>query len=156
VPSPPPYPVIQHCPVCGVAMMGSKSKEDRPRDDVYSCLRCETVVSLAHPSKNPGPKNPNPKNQTKNPDQPRRAFRSSDFAEAAGASAVVTERLTIRGDYTYTKAIDATRGSNCSGDPTTSTASTCRGSLSTRSSCLQPGSGSAIGSTGIATSRSSG
>jgi hypothetical protein len=32
-------------------MVGSKSSEDSPRVDTYSCLRCETVMTLAPPQK---------------------------------------------------------------------------------------------------------
>jgi hypothetical protein len=30
-------------------MLGSKSSENSPRVDTYSCLRCDTVVSLSPP-----------------------------------------------------------------------------------------------------------
>jgi hypothetical protein len=38
---------IRHCPVCGVAMLASKSSEDRPDFDTFNCLRCRAVISLA-------------------------------------------------------------------------------------------------------------
>jgi len=34
-------------------MLGSKSNEDSPRVDTYSCLRCETVISFTAAPKNP-------------------------------------------------------------------------------------------------------
>jgi len=37
---------IKHCPVCGVAMLASKSSQDRPDFDIFDCLRCEAVIKL--------------------------------------------------------------------------------------------------------------
>jgi hypothetical protein len=34
-------------------MLGSKSSENSPRVDTYSCLRCDTVVSFGPPPKKP-------------------------------------------------------------------------------------------------------
>ena len=44
-----PQSPIQHCPVCGIAMVGSKSRETHPQFDVFSCLTCGTVVQFAPP-----------------------------------------------------------------------------------------------------------
>jgi cytochrome c551/c552 len=43
---------IQHCPVCGVAMLGSKSHQDRADFDQFSCLQCHAVMTLG-PSADP-------------------------------------------------------------------------------------------------------
>ena len=44
-----PRPRIQHCPLCGVAMLGSKSSKDSQQFDTFACLRCETTVTFAPP-----------------------------------------------------------------------------------------------------------
>jgi hypothetical protein len=51
----PQRPPIQHCPVCGIAMVGRKSHESHPHFDVFSCLICGAVVSFAPPPQ-PKPK----------------------------------------------------------------------------------------------------
>jgi hypothetical protein len=38
---------IKHCPICGVAMLASKSKPDSPDFDTFDCLRCNAVISVA-------------------------------------------------------------------------------------------------------------
>jgi hypothetical protein len=44
-----PRPRIQHCPLCGVAMLGSKSNKDIQQFDTFACLRCETTVTFTPP-----------------------------------------------------------------------------------------------------------
>jgi hypothetical protein len=34
----------RHCPICGIAMLGSKSREDLAKFDTYRCLTCETTI----------------------------------------------------------------------------------------------------------------
>jgi hypothetical protein len=41
-----PRPPIQQCPVCGLAMVGSRSDEGNPHLDTFSCLKCETVMTF--------------------------------------------------------------------------------------------------------------
>jgi hypothetical protein len=40
-------PPIRHCPICGVAMLASKSGQDSPDFDTFDCLRCRAVISMA-------------------------------------------------------------------------------------------------------------
>jgi transposase len=40
-------PSPQHCPLCGVAMIGRRSHPESKRLDVFQCLRCETVIDLS-------------------------------------------------------------------------------------------------------------
>jgi len=42
---------IQHCPLCGVAMLGSRSSEGTPDFDTFACLKCGTTMSFAPPPK---------------------------------------------------------------------------------------------------------
>jgi hypothetical protein len=43
-------PAIRHCPLCGVAMQASKSREDLTKFDTFQCLTCHTtVVEAAQP-----------------------------------------------------------------------------------------------------------
>jgi hypothetical protein len=35
---------IRHCPVCGVAMQASKSRDDLTDFDTFECLNCHTVI----------------------------------------------------------------------------------------------------------------
>lgn len=37
-------PTLRHCPVCGIAMQASKSKDHLPHNDTYQCLTCDTVI----------------------------------------------------------------------------------------------------------------
>jgi hypothetical protein len=46
-----PRQTVQHCPVCGVAMLGSKSNENSADFDTFTCLTCDTVITLTPPSK---------------------------------------------------------------------------------------------------------
>lgn len=48
-------PTIRHCPLCGLAMISSKSDEQSAGFDTFSCLNCKTVISLAPPPKRPKP-----------------------------------------------------------------------------------------------------
>jgi ribosomal protein S27E len=36
--------VIRHCPICRLAMVGSKSREDLAGPDVFRCLSCGTEI----------------------------------------------------------------------------------------------------------------
>jgi hypothetical protein len=38
------------CPICRVAMVGEKSREDLAGYDVQRCLRCDTVVHIGAPA----------------------------------------------------------------------------------------------------------
>ena len=45
----PPHPRVRHCPVCGIAMQASKSREDLPYFDIFQCLSCETLIHESKP-----------------------------------------------------------------------------------------------------------
>jgi hypothetical protein len=45
----PPRPRIRHCPVCGIAMQASKSREDLAHFDTFQCLSCETLIRESTP-----------------------------------------------------------------------------------------------------------
>ena len=40
---------IRHCPVCGIAMVASKSREDLAYFDKFECLSCHTVINKGKP-----------------------------------------------------------------------------------------------------------
>jgi transposase-like protein len=40
-----PHPPIRHCPICGVAMQASKSREEAADFDTFQCLSCHTTIS---------------------------------------------------------------------------------------------------------------
>lgn len=40
---------IRHCPLCGVAMQASKSREDLKNFDTFRCLTCHTTIVEAAP-----------------------------------------------------------------------------------------------------------
>jgi predicted RNA-binding Zn-ribbon protein involved in translation (DUF1610 family) len=42
---------LENCPVCGKAMILSKSQEEVVEFDTFTCPRCEIVVRLAPPSR---------------------------------------------------------------------------------------------------------
>jgi rubredoxin len=44
-----PRPRIRHCPVCGIAMQASKSREDLADFDTFQCLSCQTVIRESKP-----------------------------------------------------------------------------------------------------------
>jgi hypothetical protein len=44
-----PRPRLRHCPVCGIAMLASKSRDDLPAPDIFECLQCHTVIREAKP-----------------------------------------------------------------------------------------------------------
>jgi hypothetical protein len=50
-------PFVRPCPLCGVAMQASKSRDDIVDFDTFQCLRCETTISerKATPSGETGP-----------------------------------------------------------------------------------------------------
>lgn len=52
----PPHP--HPCPVCGVAMLGKKSRPEREQSDIYQCLHCNTVINLSGSDAAARPKNP--------------------------------------------------------------------------------------------------
>ena len=37
---------IRHCPLCGVAMQGSRTREDVREFDRFDCQTCHTVIEL--------------------------------------------------------------------------------------------------------------
>lgn len=37
-------PPIRHCPICGIAMQASRSKDQQPQFDTFECLACDTVI----------------------------------------------------------------------------------------------------------------
>ena len=37
-------PPIRHCPVCGIAMLANKSKDDLSEFDTFQCLTCGTTI----------------------------------------------------------------------------------------------------------------
>lgn len=39
-------PLIRHCPICGVAMQGSRTREDARNFDRFDCQTCHTVIEL--------------------------------------------------------------------------------------------------------------
>jgi len=41
---------MRHCPVCGIAMLAGKSKDQLPHYDTFKCLTCDTtIVETARP-----------------------------------------------------------------------------------------------------------
>jgi hypothetical protein len=38
-------PIIRPCPLCGVAMQASKSREDLPAFDIFRCEICRTTIT---------------------------------------------------------------------------------------------------------------
>jgi len=50
-----PRPSVRHCPLCGLAMLSSKSDEHNAEFDTFSCLNCKTVISFTSPPKSPKP-----------------------------------------------------------------------------------------------------
>jgi hypothetical protein len=42
--------MVRNCPLCGIAMIGSKSRDDSQQVDTFSCLKCETVISFVPPA----------------------------------------------------------------------------------------------------------
>lgn len=45
-----PAPAIRHCPLCGIAMLASKSRDDRKHYDTFQCLTCHTTIVEAAPA----------------------------------------------------------------------------------------------------------
>jgi hypothetical protein len=52
-----PHPSIRHCPVCGIAMQASKSREDLAHFDIFECLSCQTQIRETKPRPAPGDTN---------------------------------------------------------------------------------------------------
>jgi hypothetical protein len=40
-------PKPQRCPVCGVAMIASRSKPEQPHYDLFRCLQCHTEIDMS-------------------------------------------------------------------------------------------------------------
>jgi len=51
-------PRIRHCPICGIAMQASKSREGLADFDTFECLNCGTAISESKPQP-PGTGDPN-------------------------------------------------------------------------------------------------
>jgi hypothetical protein len=51
----PAKPPIRHCPLCGVAMQGSRSRDDIRDFDRFDCLTCHTVIELPPPPRRSEP-----------------------------------------------------------------------------------------------------
>jgi rubredoxin len=45
---------IRHCPVCGIAMQATKSRENLSDFDTFSCLSCDTTIIEAKPQPRDG------------------------------------------------------------------------------------------------------
>jgi hypothetical protein len=45
----PARPPVRHCPVCGVAMLASKSRDNLAEFDTFRCLNCDTIISKPAP-----------------------------------------------------------------------------------------------------------
>jgi len=45
----------KRCPLCGLAMLASRSRPDSNRFDIFQCLHCETVVDLSGAHNRPRP-----------------------------------------------------------------------------------------------------
>lgn len=43
-------PAVRHCPLCGIAMQGSKSREELSKFDSFQCLTCHTTIVEAAPT----------------------------------------------------------------------------------------------------------
>jgi len=43
----PPRP--KHCPICGVAMLASRSAQGGGRPDRFECLSCDLVINYSNP-----------------------------------------------------------------------------------------------------------
>jgi hypothetical protein len=50
---------IRPCPVCGIAMQASKSRENLGDFDTFSCLSCETTIVVGKPQPAAGDPNRN-------------------------------------------------------------------------------------------------
>lgn len=44
-----PRPLIRHCPVCGITMLASKSRENLANFDTFQCLSCHSVITESKP-----------------------------------------------------------------------------------------------------------
>jgi hypothetical protein len=42
-------PTIRPCPICGVAMQGSKPRENLAHFDTFHCLTCQTTITEKPP-----------------------------------------------------------------------------------------------------------
>jgi len=55
---PPAPPPIKTCPVCGITMIASKSRDDLAHFDTFTCLSCGSVTALSAPPPKPPPQSP--------------------------------------------------------------------------------------------------
>jgi hypothetical protein len=37
----------KRCPLCGIAMVASRSHPERDRFDIFQCLQCDTMIDLS-------------------------------------------------------------------------------------------------------------
>jgi hypothetical protein len=44
-------PPLKHCPVCGVAMIASKSHPAAALHDTFTCLSCDTILTTLVPGR---------------------------------------------------------------------------------------------------------
>jgi hypothetical protein len=49
-----PRPSVRPCPICGIAMLASKSREDADDFDTFECLACRTTISKRKPADDEG------------------------------------------------------------------------------------------------------
>ena len=48
-------PRIRHCPICGIAMQASKSREEQTNFDIFKCLNCGAEIRESKsPPRSPG------------------------------------------------------------------------------------------------------
>jgi hypothetical protein len=40
----PPRSPLRHCPICGIAMQASKTRDDIEHFDCFECLNCHTTI----------------------------------------------------------------------------------------------------------------
>jgi len=50
-------PRIRHCPVCGIAMHASKSREELADYDTFQCLSCQALIRESKPRSASGESN---------------------------------------------------------------------------------------------------
>ena len=48
-----PRPSVRLCPLCGLAMQASKSRENLAHFDTFNCLSCDTMIVEAKPPPRP-------------------------------------------------------------------------------------------------------
>jgi hypothetical protein len=50
------HPPIRHCPLCGIAMQASKSRDDLTHFDTFKCLSCDTAIVETQARRPPRPR----------------------------------------------------------------------------------------------------